>query len=158
MEDLLPIKTERLTIRKITLDDVDLLLKMDKQEETQRFLGGVKNKTREERIEFLKNKKNSLAVCLGDIPIGFAGVKIKDNTGELGYIFDYDYWNNGYCTEACKKLIEIAFDKYKIDKIIADTVKGNERSERVLKRLGFKRIGEHGDFYDYELLNDKKHN
>ena len=30
---------------------------MDKQEETQKYLGGIKNKTKEERKIFLQNKK-----------------------------------------------------------------------------------------------------
>lgn len=51
-DDLYVLKTERLIIRKTLLDDVDLLLKMDKQNITQKYLGGVKNKTRNERILF----------------------------------------------------------------------------------------------------------
>ena len=48
----IPVKTERLVIRKTLLKDVDLLLKIDKQEITQKYLGGIKNKTRKERLEF----------------------------------------------------------------------------------------------------------
>ena len=44
----IPVKTERLVIRKTLLKDVDLLLKIDKQEITQKYLGGIKNKTRKE--------------------------------------------------------------------------------------------------------------
>ena len=51
-------ETERLYIRNTVLDDVDLLLKMDKQEKTQIYLGGIKHKSREERIIFLENKIN----------------------------------------------------------------------------------------------------
>ena len=104
-------ETDRLIINKTTIDDIDLILKLDKQEVTQSFLGGIKNKTREERIEFLK-KKDSLTVSLKDnTKIGFIGLDIKDdNSGELSYIFDYDYSNKGYCTEACRRIIEICND------------------------------------------------
>lgn len=44
---LLPIETERLIIRLTSILDIDMILKMDKQEETQKYLGGVKNKRRE---------------------------------------------------------------------------------------------------------------
>ena len=47
--DLLPIETERLIIDKTTMNDINLILKMDKQEITQKFLGGIKNKTKDER-------------------------------------------------------------------------------------------------------------
>jgi RimJ/RimL family protein N-acetyltransferase len=92
-------QTERLIIKPTTINDIDLLLKMDKQEITQKYLGGIKNKTREERIEFLKKKSNSYTVYLKDnTPTGF--IEINKNN-ELGYIFDYAYCNKGYCTEAC---------------------------------------------------------
>ena len=146
---LLPFETERLIIRKTIVEDVDMVLKMDHQEETQKYLGGIKNKTREERIIFLKKKlekydkglAGQLTVCLKDgTPIGLIGLSINDenNTGGIGYIFDYDYCNKGYCTEASKKLLEIGFNELNLDSISADTVEGNMSSKRVLEKLGFK--------------------
>ena len=111
----LPIETNRLIIRKISLDDMNLILKTDKQEITQKYIGGIKNKTKEERLKFLEkiiNDKNnlSLTVSLKDnTPIGLIGINISDNRGNLSYLFDYDYTNKGYCTEACKILIDICF-------------------------------------------------
>ena len=57
---LLPFETERLIIRKISIDDVDMIIKMDKQEETQKYLGGIKNKTKEERISFVEKKTKKI--------------------------------------------------------------------------------------------------
>ena len=102
MKELLPIYTERLKIVETSIDDIDLILKMDKQESTQKYLGGIKDRSREERIEFLKNKKNSLTVLLDDIRIGFVGLKIDNNIAEISYIFDSDYVGNGYCSEVVK--------------------------------------------------------
>ena len=145
---LLPFKTERLIVRKTSLEDVNMILKMDKQEETQKYLGGIKNKTKEERIIFLEKKlekfdrglAGQLTVCLKDkTPIGLVGLNINEesNTGELGYIFDYDYCNKGYCTESCQKLLDIGFNKLDLKSISADTVDGNGSSARVLEKLGF---------------------
>ena len=136
-------QTERLIIKPTTTNDVDLLLKMDKQEITQKYLGGIKNKTREERIEFLKKKTNSYTVYLKDnTPIGFIGIN-KNN--ELGYIFDYDYCNKGYCTEACKELL----NSVNLKEIYANIIKGNDSSKRVLEKLGFKKIKEDTEFIYY---------
>ena len=134
----LPIETDRLIINNTTIEDIDLILKLDKQEVTQKFLGGIKNKSKEERIEFLKNK-DSLTVSLKDnTKIGFIGLKIdKDNnSGELSYIFDYDYSSMGYCTEACQKIIDICI-LLGLDFISAETIKENNSSKRVLEKLGF---------------------
>ena len=44
-------------LRRTTIEDVDLLLKLDKQPSTQKYLGGIKNKTKDERILFLTKKE-----------------------------------------------------------------------------------------------------
>ena len=139
-----PVETKNLIIKKTVVEDVDLLLKMDKQEETQRFLGGIKDNTREEWIRFLEKRVSSNERCSftiflkSNIPIGLCELKIIDNYAELSYIFDYDYCNKGYCTEACKKIIEVAFDEMKLKYIYANVIKDNISSVRVLEKLGFK--------------------
>ena len=153
---LLPIQTKRLILRKTTIQDIDLILKMDKQVLTQKYLGGIKNKTKEERIEFLKNKENnskSLTVFLKDKPIGFIELKISNNSAELSYIFDSDYINNGYCTEASNKLIDIAFNKLKLDEVTSETVSDNNSSKRVLEKLGFKLV----DTYEKDSIKLNKY-
>lgn len=168
----LPIETERLLIKKTTKEDIELLLKLDKQETTQKFLGGIKNKSKEERLEFLNKKEqkfkqgiaSSLTVYLkeSNIPIGFVGAKISEenNSSEISYIFDEDYTKKGYCTETMLKVIEICFNKVGLSKIYADTVEKNESSKRVLIKLGFNHIGtkiENDTVFDeYELYNKNK--
>lgn len=49
---LLPFETNNLIIRKTMLSDTYLLIKMDKNEEVQKFLGGIKNATFSEREKF----------------------------------------------------------------------------------------------------------
>lgn len=167
--NLLPIETERLIIKSTSLEDIDLLLKMDKQVETQKYLGGIKNKTKEERLEFLKRKvdkinsgiASSLTVSLKETPtpIAFVGLKIseEENSAELSYIFDYDYTRKGYCTEIIKKLIEIGFSDLKLTKVWADTIVGNDNSKKVLEKLNFQKTNERKEneiiFEIYELIN-----
>ena len=174
--DLLPLKTERLIIRKVSIDDVDLMLKMDKQEVTQKYLGGVKNKTRDERIEFLRKKENrfneghagQLTVCLSDgTPIGFTGLSIHENdsNAEISYLFDSDFTGKGYCTESSKELLRVGFKELKLHKIYGDTIEGNVSSIKVFERLGFtlegtrreaayfKEDDTYRDFLDYGILD-----
>ena len=153
------IVTDRLIIKETTINDVELLLKMDKQEETQRFLGGVKNKTKEERIAFLDKKEKKLKDGIAypftvflkdDTRVGFIDLKKVDDIYELSYIFDFDYCNNGYCTEACK----IVLDTLNINKVFAYSLKDNNNSRRVLEKLGFKYINtvnrDNSEFLYYE--------
>lgn len=163
----LPIYTNRLLIKTTTTADIDLMLKLDKQEETQKFLGGIKNKTKEERIEFLRKKEqkhtagiaSSLTVYLDDVAIGFVGAKIDEQTdsAEISYIFDYDYTKKGYATEVVEKLIEVLFLKVGLKKLYADTVENNASSEKLLLRLGFQQVGEKEEdnvvFIQFEKYN-----
>lgn len=167
--DLLPIETERLIIKNTTIEDVDLLLKMDKQEETQKYLGGIKNKTKEERINFLQKKvdkinngiASSLTVFLKDnnTPIAFTGLKINEEelSAEISYIFDLDHTKKGYCTEVVNKLIDISFNNLKLNKVWADTIVGNNNSSRVLEKHNFIKTSEREEnsiiFEIYELKN-----
>ena len=152
MKELLPIYTERLKIIETSIDDIDLILKMDKQEVTQKYLGGIKDKSREERIEFLKNKKNSLTVLLDDIRIGFVGLKIDNNIAEISYIFDSDYVGNGYCSEVVKTLIDIAFNKLNLEKLYAYSKEENIASIKVLTKNGFvNKDSNNKEFIYYEM-------
>lgn len=152
MKELLPIYTERLKIVETSIDDIDLILKMDKQESTQKYLGGIKDRSREERIEFLKNKKNSLTVLLDDIRIGFVGLKIDNNIAEISYIFDSDYVGNGYCSEVVKTLIDIAFNKLNLEKLYAYSKEENIASIKVLTKNRFvNKDSNNKEFIYYEL-------
>lgn len=166
--NLLPLLTDRLVIKSTTVNDIDLILKLDKQEKTQMFLGGIKDKSYDERILFLKKKEDkfknriisSLTVYLNNIPIGFIGLKINEelNEGELSYIFDLDYTKCGYCYESSKKIIDVCFNNLNINRIKADTVLNNYDSIRVLEKLGFEETNtlknEEGIEFKYFILNN----
>ncbi len=152
MKELLPIYTERLKIIETSVDDIDLILKMDKQESTQLFLGGIKNKSREERLDFLSRKKNSLTVLLDNERIGFVGLKVNEDKSEISYIFDSDYTGKGYCSEVVKVLIDIAFNKLNLNKVYAYTKNENISSIKVLTKNGFvKKDSNDKEFIYYEL-------
>jgi [ribosomal protein S5]-alanine N-acetyltransferase len=55
----------------------------------------------------------------------------------LSYKIDEQEINKGYMTEAMRKVIEICFREYSLHRIEANVIPKNERSIRVLKKLGF---------------------
>ena len=84
------------------------------------------------------------AICLKDnTPIGSISLHpdsdMVENADEceLGYWLGKTYWGNGYVTEAARRIIEHAFNDLKVSKIWAGHFDGNNRSENVLKKLGF---------------------
>lgn len=58
----------------------------------------------------------------------------------LGYNLASDFWGQGYASEACRAIIELAFKNglaTEVNRIQAITVPENVKSEMVLHRLGF---------------------
>lgn len=55
----------------------------------------------------------------------------------LGYKLDQGHWGHGYATEAIREGIRIAFDELSLHRIVAQVMPDNERSIRLMERLGF---------------------
>ncbi len=66
---------------------------------------------------------------------------LNTGEGELGYWVGVDYWNNGYGTEACKKMIQFGFNVLKLKRIHARHLSRNPASGKVLLNSGLTHIG-----------------
>jgi [ribosomal protein S5]-alanine N-acetyltransferase len=63
------------------------------------------------------------------------------STWELGYVFNSKYQKNGYATEACSAILEYAFGKMHIRRVVARCNPQNTASWKLLERLHFRREG-----------------
>ena len=77
--------------------------------------------------------------------LGFCGLKRCNQRGgpigmmEVGWRLREDAWGQGYAKEAAIASIDLAFDRFAADEVIALTVQRNEASWGLMKRLGMKR-------------------
>lgn len=55
---------------------------------------------------------------------------------EIGWRLPVDRWGNGYATEGASAALRYAFEDLGWPEIVAVTATGNERSQRVMRRLG----------------------
>jgi RimJ/RimL family protein N-acetyltransferase len=83
---------------------------------------------------------------LGGAPfIGFIGLSVPSFDApftpcvELGYRLAFDHWGRGYATEGSRAALEFGFVTISLSEIVAMTAAGNERSRRVMERLGMRR-------------------
>ena len=60
---------------------------------------------------------------------------------ELGYWVGRRYWGHGVAPEAAAQLLNWAFATLPLDSVVASALEENERSGRVLLRLGFRETG-----------------
>jgi len=59
--------------------------------------------------------------------------------GEIGWGFGIDHREHGLATEAARRLITFAFEECGFHRIFAGTVFTNERSWRLMERLGMRK-------------------
>lgn len=58
-----------------------------------------------------------------------------DGVYEMGWIFNRNFWRQGYAYEACKAVIDCAFGKLGANRIFAETV-DNVKSVSLMRKLG----------------------
>ncbi len=58
---------------------------------------------------------------------------------EVGWRLAREFWGHGYVTEAAQEALHFGFDKVGLDEIVSFTVPQNERSWRVMERIGLVR-------------------
>jgi len=84
-------------------------------------------------IEHIKDKK-----AIGTISLSARSVEeLFDDIYELGYALNDKYWNQGLTSEAVKVVIDFAFKKLKVKKLICAHDISNEASRRIIEKNNF---------------------
>lgn len=73
---------------------------------------------------------------------GFTRFDYPNDAGEIGYVFHPDFGGQGYATEAVGEVVRFGFVALKLHRIEARYIKGNDRSCRLMERLGMRFEGE----------------
>ncbi|MBV8530513.1 MAG: GNAT family N-acetyltransferase [Candidatus Eremiobacteraeota bacterium] len=55
---------------------------------------------------------------------------------EIGWRFSFDHWGRGYATEGARAALRFAFAELGWNEVVAFTAASNQRSRRVMERLG----------------------
>lgn len=75
---------------------------------------------------------------LDEVAIGFCGLMVPwfmDGV-EIGWRLRSEFWGHGYATEAAMSVLRFGFDSVGLDEVISFTAATNERSRRVMGRIG----------------------
>lgn len=64
----------------------------------------------------------------------------KNDSLELGYCLEKNYWNQGIMSEACMKVIRFAFEDVNVKYLRAKHIDQNIASQKVLEKCGFKYV------------------
>lgn len=137
------IETERLILRRFCKSDLQDLYEYLSDEEVVRFepykpmdLQEVEN-TLSWRIsteEMLAVELKASGKLIGNVYLGQRDFEAR----ELGFVFNRQYWGQGYARESCEALIQQAFATG-VHRIYAECDPENIHSWRLLEKLGFRR-------------------
>ncbi len=103
--------------------------------------------------QLIQNNGFRVGIYYNDQFAGIIGLKYIDwinKKTEIMYWIDKDYTGKGIATNCVKKLIDISFGYYNLNKIILVTADSNIASQKVAKKCGFKI---EGTLREDELLN-----
>jgi RimJ/RimL family protein N-acetyltransferase len=145
------IQTERLTLRKLTIDDAPFMLNLLNQPSFIQFIGDRGVRTLDDARKIILTRYIDAYERLGfgvyltllresQVPIGICGL-IKRNgldDVDVGYAFLPQYWLQGYASESVSAVLAYARDSLGIQRILGITTPDNLGSIRVLEKAGLK--------------------
>ena len=170
----LVLETERLLLRPLEPADLDVIWADISDPEISRYMAWEAHTDHAETIDFLKNeqarreagrgitwaifKDNSFCGIFSVIGIVRSHRALTYNKAELAYWLGRKYQGQGIMTEAGRRVLQFAFQELGLHKIFVSHFSINKASENLIKRLGFRYVGEQraefqkaGVWYDHKL-------
>ncbi|NLJ85885.1 MAG: GNAT family N-acetyltransferase [Firmicutes bacterium] len=149
MTEFHPIETERLLLRRFSLDDAQDVQRLAGDWDIARMTiniphpyedGVAEEWISRQREPFDRGEVIALAATLKPegtfIGCVSLGVNKKNHWAELGYWIGKPHWNKGYCTEAAGALMDYGFRVLELNRIQARHLASNPASGRVMQKLG----------------------
>lgn len=166
----LPITTPRMILRRVLPEDADALLEIYSNEANMKYEFGDPWSA-DQVAEFIYSQST---IRVGDPGVPFTLVaadsatgsvmgsvqitinSIEDRQGELGFSFNPAYCGRGLATEAVNACLGFAYSRMNLHRIIAAVDVRNERSWKLLARIGMRREAHfiHDNFVDGEWVDD----
>ena len=144
------IETERLILRKWTLEDAQSLYESAKDPDVGPIAGWPAHRSLEESrwaLEHVLTGAECYAICekgkqkaIGAIELkckGHTDMTDRDDECELGYWLGKPFWGRGYMPEAARAMLHRGFDELGMTTIWCGYYEGNDKSKRVQEKLGF---------------------
>ncbi len=176
-----PVRSERLTLRPATVDDLEATWRFRRLEAVARWMTRHPRTLEEYRQQFERPDRLSktLVVELDGLVVGDLMLAIEDAwaqaeveeqaegvQAELGWCLDPAYGGRGLATEAVTELVRLCFEELNLRRVTANCFADNDASWRLMERIGMRREAhlvqeslhrEKGwvDSFSYALLADE---
>ena len=144
-------QSERLTYRRPARDDLEDLHALDNDPDVMQWINGG------QPVSLDQFTQQQLPVYLSSIDGSLFGFWIIEESGEfvgwvslragdkphsasIGYRLKGSAWGKGYATEAARSLLELAFERERLETVTATTYERNVGSQRVLVKIGMRLV------------------
>lgn len=145
------ITTERLALEPISLDYLESTYAYASDLETTRFMCFYPHDSIEETRAFIESAVEEwgkarpgrcefVVLAEGRHIGGITLDRLEDGSVDLAWIMNKQYWGRGYATEAAKAAMAWGRDNVGMHRFVAMCDSENERSWRLMERLGMRRL------------------
>ena len=144
-------ETDRLIIRRLSMADAEFILRLVNEPSWLNFIGDKGVRTIADAQGYLVNGPLEMYDCLGfglyaveskeeGQAIGICGLIKRDflEDADVGFAFFPEYWGQGYAYESAAAVMDHGKKVLGLKRILAITTSDNHRSEKLLKKLGFR--------------------
>jgi RimJ/RimL family protein N-acetyltransferase len=150
------LETPRLALREVAEGDEALLVALRTDSEVRRYLGGPMTlDAATASAELTISYAHWLYVVTRNDSresIGLVMLHAGHGGTEISYQFIPSSWSHGFASEAAGRLVQYAFESAGIEALIAVTQSANDRSRRLLERLGFAAVEAFEEFGEQQTL------
>lgn len=147
---VMPRHLSKLTLRSAEPDDIDAIFEL-REDRAAAVLAGVEGAFVSEEVfrgrmkKALEDKTGATRLYVEEVEgrfAGYVGCFKKDDSHSLSYWIARPFWGVGVGTHMLETLMEILPDDVTGGDMSAEVVDGNDASMRLLRHLGFERVGE----------------
>ena len=145
------LETERLSLRRFTIDDAEFILTLLNEPSFLRYIGDKQVRELEDARQYILNgpvasyERNDFGLYRVELkasrtPMGMCGLIKREELPDpdIGFAFLPDFWNKGFAFEAATAVLQEARERLRLERILAITTLDNEASIELLQRLGFR--------------------
>jgi RimJ/RimL family protein N-acetyltransferase len=145
------LETERLSLRRLTVDDAEFILTLLNDPAFLRYIGDKKVRNLDDARQYILSGPvgsyerhgfglNCVELRESHTPIGMCGLLKRDELPDpdIGFALLPDFCRKGFAFEAAEAVLKDARERLQIQRILAITSLDNEASINLLQRLGFR--------------------
>lgn len=157
------LKTERLQLRRILMEDAQALFEMRSDERVMQFLDRPRAKTIADAENLIRLIDHDIDSNIGITwgvslhgtsrligTMGFWNITKAHFRAEIGYLLHPDFQGKGLMMEAAKKTIDFGFREMGLHSIEANINPNNLRSTKMLEKCGFVKEAHFRENYYYD--------